>query len=90
MARSCSRSSSTIATAARLPEGCHRSSGGGGASAISAISIRSRPRVCWSENEMEATNTNAITSSEIGVAMWYQRLMIILMPTNARMIAKPC
>src|SRR4029079_11715969 len=35
-------------------------------------------------------STSTITASETAVGMWYHRLMIILMPTNARITASPC
>src|SRR4051794_9806339 len=76
--RSRSRSSSTIATAARLPEGSHGSTG-----AVSSCRCRSDIRT-------DTASTSTITASETAVGMWYQRLMIILTPTNARITARPC
>ena len=41
------------------------------------------------EKPTDAANTKAMTSNDSHVGMWYQSWMIILMPTKARMIARP-
>ena len=65
----------------------YRSSGGGSGSLIEMVSA---PDVDRSEKPTDATSTRAMTSNDSYVGMWYQSWMIILMPTNARMIARPC
>ena len=53
------------------------------------VTARSRFVIC-NEMMIEAASTMAMNISDAHVGMWYHSAISILMPTNAKMTARPC